>query len=188
LPYSRMVFKVILIGPIRAGKSTVGRRLAERLNLPLRSLDIIFDSYLDEIGYDREHAAGLKTQGFYELTKYWKPFEPYGVERLMSEPGDAIVDLGGGHSVYEDEALFARVKKALAPFPNVILIMPSPDPDESISILNERTGGYVSNGFDFHDNFVRSHCNYELAKHTVYTKGKTPEETCAEINGLLVYD
>jgi len=183
-----MVFKVILIGPIRAGKSTTGRLLAEQLKLPLRSLDIIFDSYLDELGYDREHAAGLKKKGFYELTKYWKPFEPYGVERLVSEPVDAIVDLGGGHSVYEDEALFARVKKALAPFPNVILILPSPDRDESISILNERTGGYVSNGFDFHDHFVRSHCNYELAKHTVYTKGKTPEETCAEISELLVYD
>src|ERR1043165_7204035 len=130
-----MVFKVILIGPIRAGKSTTGRLLAEQLKLPLRSLDIIFDSYLDELGYDREHAAGLKKKGFYELTKYWKPFEPYGVERLVSEPVDAIVDLGGGHSVYEDEALFARVKKALAPFPKVILILPSPDRDESISIL-----------------------------------------------------
>lgn len=182
-----MAFKVILIGPIRAGKSTVGRLLAERLGLPLRSLDIIFDSYLDELGYDREHAARLKKLGFYELTKYWKPFEPSGVERLVSEPGDAVVDFGGGHSVYEDEALFARVKRALSPFPNVFLIMPSPDLEESISILNERTGGYVSNGYDFHERFVRSRCNYELARRVVYTKGKTPEETCAEIERLLVY-
>jgi shikimate kinase len=183
-----VIFKVVLIGPIRTGKTTTGRLLANRLDLPLRSLDIIFDSYLDELGYDREHAASLKKKGFYELTKYWKPFEPYGVERLVTEPGDAIIDLGGGHSIYDDETLFARVKNALSPFPNVILIMPSPDPEESISILNERTGGYVSNGYDFHENFVRSRCNYELARCTVYTKGKTPEETCAEIERLLVYD
>jgi shikimate kinase len=183
-----MVFKVILIGPIRAGKSTVGKLLAERMKLPQRSLDIIFDSYLDEISYDRKHAAELKKKGFYELTKYWKPFEPYGVERLVSEPEAAVIDLGGGHSVYEDDELFARVKKVLLPFPNVILIMPSPDLNESISILNERTNGYVSNGYDFHENFVRSRCNYELAKHTVYTKSKTPEETCVEIEKLLVYN
>jgi shikimate kinase len=182
-----VAFKVILIGPIRAGKSTVGGLLAGRLGLPQRSLDVVFDSYLDDLGYDREHAARLKKQGFYQLTKYWKPFEPYGVERLVSEPGAAVVDLGGGHSVYEDEALFARVKKALAPFPNVFLVMPSPDLEESISILNERTGGYVSGGYDFHESFVRSRCNYELARHVVYTKGRTAEETCDEVEKLLVY-
>lgn len=183
-----MVFKVILIGPIRAGKSTVGKLLAEKLGLPQRSMDKISGSLYDEIGYDRELAKRLEKQGFYEITKYWKPFEAYAVERLLSKPEEVVIDLGGGHSVNEDENLFARVKKALSPFPNVILIMPSSDLDESISILNERTGGFVSNGFDFHEHFVRSHCNYELAKHTIYTKGKTPEETCEEIAKLLVYD
>lgn len=183
-----MVFKVILIGQIRVGKSTVGKLLAERLNLPQRSLDVVLDSYLDSIGYDRERAAGLKKIGFYELTQYWKAFEPYGVEQIVAEPEPAVIDLGGGHSVYENIDLFARVKKALSPFPNVFLIMPSPDLEESIRILNERTNGFVSNGYDFHDHFVRSRCNYELAKHTVYTKGKTPEETCEEIEKLLVYN
>lgn len=126
-----MVFKIILIGLIRAGKSTV--------------------------------------------------------ERLLAEPEETVIDLGGGHSVYDDESLFVRVKKALSPFPNVFLIMPSPDLAESIAVLNERTGGFVSNDYDFHENFVGSRCNYELAKHTIYTKGKTPLETCGEIAELIVY-
>lgn len=183
-----MVFKVILIGSIRAGKTTVGKLLAEKLDLPQCSMDKISGSLYDEIGYDRELAKQLEKQSFYEITKYWKPFETYAVERLLSKPEEVVIDLGGGHSVYEDDDLFARVKKALSPFPNVILIMPSPDLDESISVLNERTGGFVSDGFDFHEHFVRSRCNYELAKHTVYTKGKTPGETCEEIEKLLVYD
>ena len=183
-----MFFKVILIAPIRAGKSTIGRLLAERLNLPQRSMDKISGAFYDEIGYDRQLAKQLEKQGFYELYQYWKPFEAYAVERLVSEPEAAVIDLGGGHSIYDDETLFTRVKKALSPFPNIILIMPSEDLEESIAILNERTGGFVSNGYDFHENFVRSRCNYELAKHTVYTKGKTPEETGMEIEDLLVYN
>lgn len=183
-----MIFKVILIGPIRAGKSTIGKLLAAKLGLPQRSMDKISGKLYDEIGYDRELAKELESRGFYELCKYWKLFEAYAVERLVSEPVETVCDLGGGHSIYEDNALFARVEKALAPFPNVILIIPSPDSEESIAILNERTGGFVSNGFDFHENFVNSPCNCKLAKRTVYTKGKMPEETCAEVEKLLVYD
>lgn len=183
-----MAFKIILIGPIRAGKSTVGKLLAERLDLSQRSMDKISGAFYDEIGYDRELAKRLEEQGFYELYKYWKPFEAYALERIVSEPDDSIIDLGGGHSIYEDETLFARVKKSLSPFPNVFLIMPSPDLEESIAILNERTDGFVSNGYDFHAQFVRSRCNYELAKHIFYTKGKTPEETCEEIVKSVVYD
>lgn len=114
------------------------------------------------------------------------PIEYVDLKKLVNQT--VVVDLGGGHSIGEDEKLFARVKKALSPFPNVILITPSLDLEESIAILNERTGGFVSNGYDFHENLVRSHCNYELAKHTVYTKGRTPEKTVSEIEKLLVFD
>jgi hypothetical protein len=32
---------------------------------------------------------------------------------------------------------------------------------------------------------VTHHSNYDLAKHIVYTEGKTPEETCAEIVEII---
>lgn len=63
-----MIFKVILIGPIRAGKSTISKLLAEKLNLPQRSMDKISGAFYDEIEYDREYARRLEKQGFYELT------------------------------------------------------------------------------------------------------------------------
>ncbi len=74
-------------------------------------MDKISGSLYDEIGYDRELAKRLEKQSFYEITKYWKPFEAYAVERLLSEPEEVVIDLGGGHSVYQDVGLFARVKK-----------------------------------------------------------------------------
>jgi shikimate kinase len=181
-----MIFKVILIGPIGAGKSTLSKLVAEKLGIPCRHMDHVRAHYYKEIGYDDDLAQQiLSKDSFLGLYRYWKPFEAHAVERLLSENEEVVIDFGGGHSVYEDDALFARVQKALAPYPYVILILPSPDKEKSVKILNERTGGVVSEGFDFHVHFVTHHSNYDLAKHIVYTEGKTPEETCAEIVEII---
>jgi shikimate kinase len=181
-----MIFKVILIGPIGAGKSTLSKLIAEKLGIPGRHMDQVRIRYYKEIGYDDDLAQQiLNKDRFLGLYRYWKPFEAHAVERLLSENEEVVIDFGGGHSVYEDDALFARVQKALAPYPYVILILPSPDKEKSVKILNERTGGVVSEGFDFHEHFVTHHSNYDLAKHIVYTEGKTPEETCAEIVEII---
>ena len=181
-----MIFKVILIGPIGAGKSTLSKLIAEKLGIPCRHMDQVRVRYYKEIGYDDDLAQQiLSKDSFLGLYRYWKPFEAHAVERLLSENEEVVIDFGGGHSVYEDDALFARVQKALAPYPYVILILPSPDKEKSVKILNERTGGVVSEGFDFHEHFVTHHSNYDLAKHIVYTEGKTPEETCAEIVEII---
>jgi shikimate kinase len=177
-----MIFKLILIGPISAGKSTLSKLVAEKLGLPCRHMDQVRERYYNEIGYDKKLAEQIRRKdGFLGLYRYWKPFEAHAVERLLSENAEAVIDFGGGHSVYEDDTLFARVQQVMAPYPYVILILPSPDKEKSVKILNERTGGMVSEGFDFHEHFVKHHSNYDLAKHIVYTEGKTPEETCAEI-------
>ena len=181
-----MIFKIILIGPISTGKSTLSKLTAKKLGIPTRHMDQVRFSYYKEIGYDEELAQKIGTEeGFLGLYRYWKPFEAYAVERLLSEDEELVIDFGGGHSVYEDDQLFARVQHVMAPYPYVFLILPSPDKERSIQILNERTGRIVSNGFDFHEHFVKHHSNYDLAKHIVYTEGKTPEETCVEIAELI---
>ena len=97
---------------------------------------------------------------------------------MLAEHPDCVIDFGAGHSVFEDEELFERVRKALAPYSNVILLLPSPDLDESITILHARNLGDRPPGeFDLNSHFVRHHSNYDLAKIIVYTKGKTQEET-----------
>src|SRR5262245_20654979 len=181
-----MIFKVILIGPIGAGKSTLSKLIAEKLGVPCRHMDQVRIRYYKEIGYDDELAQQIRVKdGSLGLYRYWKPFEAHAVERLLSENEEVIIDFGGGHSVYEDDTLFARVQKVMALYLYVILILPSPDKDRSVKILNERTGGVVSEGFDFHEHFVKHHSNYDLAKHIVYTEGKTLEETCAEIIEII---
>jgi adenylate kinase family enzyme len=177
---------IILIGPVGAGKSTLGKLLAERLALPQVSLDKVRFAYYKEIGYDEDHAKHLReNEGFLNLYWYWKPFEAYAVERTLAEHSNCVIDFGAGHSVYEDDSLFRRVQSLLEPYKNVIFLLPSPDLDESVAILHERDGESVRNGFDFHEHFTKHHSNHDLAKFVVYTKGKTPEETCDEILAMV---
>jgi shikimate kinase len=179
---SRKISDIILIGPISTGKSTLGKLLAQKLGIPQCSMDDVRLDYYKEINYDEELAKQIRAKvGLQGIYRYWKPFEAYAVERVLSEYSNCVIDFGAGHSIYEDDQLFKRVQQVLEPYINVVLILPSPDLEESIQILNERNGGIVSNGFDLNEHFLKHHSNYDLAKFFVYTKGKLPEETRDEI-------
>ena len=175
-------FEIVLIGPIGSGKSTIAALLSKRLGLPRRSIDEVRWKYYDEIGYDLDVARHKYNQeGFWGLYRYWKPFEAYAVKRLLEDYRDCVFDLGGGNSVYEDNRLFEQVRELLAPYSHVILLLPSPDPEESLQILNSHNEYDTDSQREVNEHFVRHRSNYDLAKFTVYTKGKTPEETCEEI-------
>lgn len=173
---------IILIGPINAGKSTIGKLLSEKLGLPQCSMDSVRFEYYKEIGYDEGLAHRIfEAEGFWGVYKYWKPFEAYAVERILSERTNCVIDFGAGHSVYEDDVLFKQVQQVLAPYPNIILLLPTTDPDESLDILNERDESFREMKPNINDHFIKHHSNYDLAKVITYTNGKTPEETCEEI-------
>jgi len=174
---------IVLIGPICAGKSTQGRLLSEALGLPQFSMDALRWDYYAEVGYDKaEEDRVMTAEGFFGVLTYWKPFEVHAVERLLADhPRDAVLDFGAGHSVYTDPAQFARVQAALAAFPHVVLLLPSPDLDESIRISKKRQGHQTWQENDFDELFVKHSSNHTLAKHVVYTLGKTPEQTRNDI-------
>jgi shikimate kinase len=182
---------VILIGPISAGKSTVGKLLAEKLNVPQYSVDAHRWDYYREIGYDEAEASRIAKshEGTMGLLRYWKPFEAYAVERVLATQSNCVIDFGAGHSFFEETTLFERVQAALAPYPYVILLLPSPDLDESVTILNARfeallqreVGSVDPDLLDLNALFVKHPSNHRLAKLVIYTKDKTPEETSEEI-------
>ncbi|MGB2964843.1 MAG: shikimate kinase [Anaerolineales bacterium] len=181
---------ILLIGPMSVGKSTIAKLLSSKLSIPRYELDDVRQRFYTEIGYSERLASRIVgEEGMNELIQYWKPFEAYAVERAIDEFENCVVDFGAGHSVYEDPELFARVEKALKPIKHVILILPSPDLDRSVEIVNQRfsemliqeVGKVDPELLSLNEHFVRHPSNSILAKKTIYTEDQTVEETCQEI-------
>jgi len=177
-----MKSEILLIGPIGSGKTTIAELLYMRTMLPHRSMDLLRWAYFDEIGYDRITAREEYIKGgFWGLYHYWKPFEAYAVKRMLGDYRECVFDFGGSQTVYEDDKLFEQVRDLFAPYPHVVLLMPSPDPVESMQILHARNDYASDEQMLVNEHFVRHHSNYDLAKYIVYTKDKTPEQTCDEV-------
>jgi shikimate kinase len=172
---------IVLIGPVRTGKSTLGRLLAEKLGLPQVSLDIMREQYYTEIGFDPLLAKEIRQKGgFLALMFYRELFAAYAVERLLAEHHDCVIDFGAG--IYESDEIFSRVQKALADYSNVVLLLPSADIAEALRILAGRDANPPADlTFDLSARFLRHYTYYDLARITVYTKGRMPAETCQEI-------
>ena len=87
------------------------------------------------------------------------------------------MDFGAGHSVYDDKAIFEKVKTMLKPFKNVILLLPYKDEEKSLNIMKNRSTG------DTRDNkkFFESQCNRELATITIYEDDRKPSDIADEI-------
>lgn len=176
--------EIVLIGPISTGKSTISNLLSSKLGIKRCSLDQIREQYYREIGYDKHQAQRIKNmEGFWGLYRYWKPFEAYAVERILTSHKDCIFDFGGGHSVYEDSQLFNRVNNVLKPFCNVFLILPSLDKDESTKMLNSRIKDPQEKEVNKH--FIYDESNYKLAKKIILTNGKTQNQVADEICSML---
>lgn len=184
----RMNLDIILIGPVRTGKSTMGKFLSEKLGLPQVSLDSLRRKYYQEIGYEETLAQSFRRHGgFLALYLYWNLFDAYAIERLLAEYHGYIFDFGAGNGISESHESSVRIQRVLAPYPNIFLILPSPNKEESLQILKDRDTSPPSDmNFDLTRHFMERSDYYNLAKHTVFTKGKSEEETRDEIISLLI--
>jgi shikimate kinase len=180
--------EIVLIGPPFAGKSTLGKLLAQEQGLPQVSLDTLRWEYYREIGFDEALAQELRQKGgFLTVVAYWSLFNSHAIERTLADHANCIFDFGGGPIVFDNELQRDQIKRALAPFANVIRLLPSLDPDKSIQILQQRGShliGVNGQGFNWSAFFVNHRQNQALAKYELYTEGKTPAESCAEIIAL----
>ncbi|MDR7242456.1 shikimate kinase [Priestia megaterium] len=175
---------IILIGPMCAGKTTVGEMVAKKLKIPQCSMDEVRFYYYSEIGFSKETQQNIREkQGFQGMYPYWKPFESYAVKRILEKYKHAVIDFGAGHSVYEDIKLFQQVENTLKPYQSLFLLLPSADKEEFIQILHQRLRQVTDDKdvFELNKHFVTHPSNQKLAKQTIYTKEKSADTVAEEI-------
>jgi hypothetical protein len=177
----------ILIGPTGVGKTTVAALLGPRLGVPVVSLDRIRFGYYRELNYDEAQAARLRRESFESLIRYWQPFDAHAVVRALGEHRGCVFDFGAIHSVYDDPAHFQKVAAALAPYPNVVLLLPSDDAEESVRILHDRgkEPGMDETTLEMWRRiirrFVSNDSNRRLAKRVVLTRSLGPEQVADRV-------
>lgn len=126
-------------------------------------------------------ANRARDTGFMRNFKNVDEFNSYIIsetlERVKKDGSYGIVDFSAGHSVYDDQEIFERVKSMLKPFKNIVLLLPNKDEEKSLDIMKSRAIG------DTRDNkkFFESQCNKELATMIVYCNNRQPLEIAEEI-------
>jgi len=173
---------------VRAGKSTIAHLITARLKLPHISLDELRWNDYREIGYEENLAKQIRAQGgFLALMFYRMLFDAYSVERVLNDYPEAGIDFGAGIGSFENQVQLKQIQSLFDPIPNIFLLLPSPDIDETLQILPQRDPNPPADlKYDINAHFV-NHPGYCLiAKHIVYTKNKTPDQSCSEMLGLIM--
>ena len=179
---------IVLIGPYGSGKTTLAECLKRRLGWTHFSLDQELHNYLKKLCNYSEVAEQLADPR--STPRSLQPHYAYMVERffhdLDNRQENCVIDFGYNHSLYEDAMYFERIKRILDPYPNVFLLMPSPDEGEAVCTLLSNIkskGTWLSDNEinEMNSHAVRLYAKHNLAKLTNYTKGKSPPETCDEL-------
>ena len=150
------------------------------------------DIYMPMFGFEKKEAVEkYKSNNIEDYIKYKEPFRFKFVSHMITSlDRPTILDFGA-----EDTLFFGEnreiIKEMLSRFKNVIQILPTSNPSESLKILedrwqSDRSEYKIGNIYDKVNWYLlNDSLNNDLATITVYTENKSPEEITDEIIELI---
>ena len=182
---------IVLMGPAGAGKTTVAEHISHLLNWPRLSLDAMQQTYLKELSDFTHVVQILEYEPF--TSPRLQAYHVHIVERAFQDLQQAaqphVVEFGYGHSLYKDKRYIQRFAETLNPYPNTFLLLPSANHREAVELLYVNIMSHPLKRFvakketfeQMNAHAVRLYSQRRIAKHVVYTKGLTVEQTCDEV-------
>ena len=185
----------VFIGPVCVGKTSVSLRVAEILGLQRVELDEIAGRYYRDCpDFDSEiYNTLLASDGFVAAYRYWEPALAYAVDRVVDDFPTVLLDLGAGHTSFLDRRFHEAVEAALAPYRNIVLLLPDVDPDRSVSVIRHRlmhdserpAMSWEFPEVDFIRHWVEDDQNRRLAEHVAYTGDADPGSIATQLSVSL---
>jgi len=185
--------EIVLIGPVCAGKSTVGDLLGEALAVEHVDVDHGAARYYLDAGWSVERFRAIEGRaGLLEAYRDGEEAMVSVLERALADHHDCVFSLGAAHTHFFTPALMERARQTLMSFAHVVLLLPSLDPARSVSILRERCGAlglrsWCDTECDLIERWVVDSCNRDLATFTVYTEGRDAGRTKDDVLNTLAF-
>lgn len=185
--------EIVLVGPMRVGKSSTATILSERLNKPIINLDNLRGEFAEQTKIDVVFYRKLLDEG--KLCRYYeesRAFELKLVNFVLNEHSNCIFDFGGGNASYESEEHIFCLQEMLAPFHNSFLLLPSNDLIDSMMTLNRRSMDrppkflpLSEEQLNFNNKILTFHYAHSVAKHIILNEHTSIEETANTIEEKL---
>ena len=168
-----------------SGKSTICPLLAQKLDLPHYPLDMVRWYYHFKAGFKLLESEKISKKSQLDFLTHMEPYRLDAVEQVVKEFSDGIIEFGAAHSHFKDPVNLNRAKNVLGDIEFRFLLLPTTDQQKNLQILNQRLLKRVPSGpqtvtaknyLKINKIFLSSKSAYQLANHTIYTQGKTPEQ------------
>lgn len=170
--------KIVLLGYMGSGKSTIGRLLAEKLDYRFLDLD----------DYIKKHEGMTVPKIFEEKGElYFRKKESHYVFKSLAENDDVILSLGGGTPCY------GKNMDDILELTNMVIYLKLSVNELVNRLLNEKNDRPLIKNLVSEDlpEFIGKHLFersvfYQKANYTIDCDGKEPDSITSEIEKLLI--